>query len=182
MKGFNRFLSAYKSILSVIGSVFFITFCACVLIQIIARNLLPSAPSWTEEAARYTFIYMCAFGCGIAMLKDEFVYVEFLRDKLEEKGLHKLNTVIRFVITIAMLVLSLFILFKAEPSFVFMKFRMVSTAMQIPMQYIYFSQILMFGMLSFSGILRIIMMIRDWNKTPEEIRRERELEEKGEVK
>lgn len=182
MKSFNRFLVVYKSILSVIGSGFFLTFCACVLIQIIARNLLPSAPSWTEEAARYSFIYMCAFGCGIAMLKDEFVYVEFLRDKLEEKGLHKLNTLIRFGITAAMLVLSLFVLLKAEPSFVFMKFRMVSTAMQLPMQWVYFSQILMFGMLSLSAVLRLVMMLRDWNKTPEEIRRERELEEKGGVR
>ena len=34
--------------------------------------------SWTEELARYSFIYMVAFGVGLAALKHEFVNVEFL--------------------------------------------------------------------------------------------------------
>ena len=70
MKAFKKFVAVYREILSVIGSCFFLTFCACVMIQIISRNFLPSAPSWTEELARYTFIYMVAFGSGVAILKD----------------------------------------------------------------------------------------------------------------
>lgn len=179
MKAFSKIVAVYKEILSFIGGFFFLAFCFCVLVQIIARNLLPSAPSWTEEAARYTFIYMVAFGCGVAMLKDEFVYVEFLKDTLEQKGLHVVNKVLRLLITITILILSIFVLFRCEPAFAFLKFRMVSTAMQIPMQYIYFSQLLMFGLLSVSSMLRIILLIRDWNKTDEQIRAEKAAEEEG---
>lgn len=168
MKAFNKFVAVYRTILSVIGSCFFLAFCVCVLVQIFSRNFLPSAPSWTEELARYTFIYMVAFGCGVAMLKDEFVNVEFLSDALAAKGLHKANKVIHLCTTLAMLALSLYLLFVAVPGFAFLKFRMVSTAMQLPMQYIYFSQILMFGFLSLSGVLRVIMLFRDWNLSPEE--------------
>lgn len=167
MKVFNKIVAIYREILSLIGGFFFLAFCFCVLVQIIARNLLPSAPSWTEEAARYTFIYMVAFGCGVAILKDEFVFVEFLKDTLNAHKLYTVNKVIRLLVTVAMLVMSLFVLFKSEPTFAFLKFRMVSTAMQIPMQYIYFSQILMFSFLSISCVLRIIMMIRDWKIIPE---------------
>ena len=44
MKAFKKFVAVYREILSVIGSCFFLTFCACVMIQIISRNFLPSAP------------------------------------------------------------------------------------------------------------------------------------------
>lgn len=162
MKGFEKFVKVYAEILCAFGCVFYLTFCFCVMVQIVSRNLLPSAPSWTEELARYTFIYMVAFGCGVSVLKDEFVFVEFLRDALESKGLHTANKVIRFAVTVIMLALSLFILFKAVPGFVFIKFRMVSTAMQLPMQLVYFSQVLLFAFLSISLVFRLILMVMYW--------------------
>ncbi|MCR4706543.1 MAG: TRAP transporter small permease [Clostridiales bacterium] len=167
-KSFDKFVKIYSEVLCAFGCVFYLAFCVCVLVQIISRNFLPSAPSWTEELARYTFIYMVAFGCGVAVLKDEFVFVEFLKDALESKGLHALNKIVRILVTLAMLILSGFILFRSVPGIAFLKFRMVSTAMEIPMQYIYFSQILMFGFLCISLIMRLIQMIADFNKTPEQ--------------
>ena len=166
-KGFDRFVKIYSEILCAFGCVFYLAFCVCVLIQIISRNLLPSAPSWTEELARYTFVYMVAFGCGVAVLKDEFVFVEFLKDALISKGHIKLHRAIRLFVTVIMLALSLYLLFFSVPQLAFIKFRMVSTAMQLPMQVIYFSQILMFSFLSISLIMRIIQMIRDFSVAPE---------------
>ena len=166
-KGFDRFVKIYTEVLCAFGCVFYLAFCVCVLIQIISRNLLPSAPSWTEELARYTFVYMVAFGCGVAVLKDEFVFVEFLKDALVAKGRIKLHRAIRLFVTVVMLALSVYLLFFSVPQLAFIKFRMVSTAMQLPMQYIYFSQILMFGFLSISLVMRIIQMIRDFSDAPE---------------
>ena len=166
-KGFDKFVRIYTEILCAFGCVFYLAFCACVLIQIISRNLLPSAPSWTEEAARYTFVYMVAFGCGVAVLKDEFVFVEFLKDALLARGLYKVNRAIRILVTLAMLVLSAYLLFFSVPQLAFIKFRMVSTAMQLPMQVVYFSQILPFGFLCVSLVMRIIQMVAGFN-APEE--------------
>ncbi len=166
-KGFDRFVKIYSEILCAFGCVFYLAFCVCVLIQLIRRNLLPSAPSWTGGLARYTFVYMVAFGCGVAVLKDEFVFVEFLKDALIAKGRIKLHKAVRLFVTVVMLALSLYLLFFSVPQLAFIKFRMVSTAMQLPMQVIYFSQILMFGFLSISLILRIIQMIRDFSVAPE---------------
>ena len=176
-KGFDKAVKVYMEILCAFGCFFYLAFCFCVLVQIISRNFLPSAPSWTEEAARYTFIYMVAFGCGVAVLKDEFVFVEFLRDTLEAKKLHMVNKVIRLIVTVIMLCISFFILTKSEPGFAILKFRMVSTAMEIPMQYIYFSQLLLFGFLCVSLVLRIIQMIVGWKELPEESEMQREIEE-----
>ena len=167
-KGFDKFVRIYTEILCAFGCVFYLAFCVCVLIQIISRNLLPSAPSWTEEAARYTFVYMVAFGCGVAVLKDEFVYVEFLKDALVGRGLYKLNRAIRMLVTLAMLILSGYLLFFSVPQLAFIKFRMVSTAMQLPMQVVYFSQVLLFGFLCISLIMRLIQMAYSFNDAPEE--------------
>ena len=164
MSKFDKFVKVYTEVLCAFGCVFYLAFCFCVMVQIISRNLLPSAPSWTEEAARYTFIYMVAFGCGVAVLRDEFVYVEFLKDALEGAKLHKVNKAIRILVTIAMLILSAFILTQAVPGIAFIKFRMVSTAMQLPMQVVYFSQVLLFGFLCISLVMRLIQMFRDFNK------------------
>ena len=167
-KGFDKFVKIYTEVLCAFGCVFYLAFCVCVLVQIISRNLLPSAPSWTEEAARYTFVYMVAFGCGVAVLKDEFVYVEFLKDALLARGLYKVNRAIRILVTIAMLVLSAYLLFFSVPQLAFIKFRMVSTAMQLPMQVVYFSQVLLFGFLCISLIMRLIQMICGFNDAPEQ--------------
>ena len=167
-KGFDKFVKIYTDVLCAFGCMFYLAFCVCVMVQIISRNLLPSAPSWTEEAARYTFVYMVAFGCGVAVLKDEFVFVEFLKDALLAKGLVKLNKAIRMLVTFVMLVLSAYLLFFSVPQLAFIKFRMVSTAMQLPMQVVYFSQVLMFGFLCVSLIIRLIQMCRDFSKNPDQ--------------
>jgi len=167
-KGFDKFVRIYTEILCAFGCVFYMAFVVCVMIQIISRNLLPSAPSWTEEAARYTFVYMVAFGCGVAELKDEFVFVEFLKDALVARGLYKVNRAIRMLVTVAMLVLSAYLLFFSVPQLAFIKFRMVSTAMQLPMQVVYFSQVLLFGFLCISLILRLVQMVRSFNDAPEQ--------------
>lgn len=167
-KGFDKFVKIYTEVLCAFGCVFYLAFCVCVLIQIISRNLLPSAPSWTEEAARYTFVYMVAFGCGVAVLKDEFVFVEFLKDALLAKGLYKVNRAIRILVTLAMLVLSAYLLFFSVPQLAFIKFRMVSTAMQLPMQVVYFSQVLLFGFLCISLVMRLIQMFRGFNDPAEQ--------------
>ena len=87
------------------------------------------------------------------------------------------------LVTVAMLVLSAFLLFKAVPGFAFIKFRMVSTAMQLPMQVVYFSQVLLFSFLCISLIFRIIQMLYNWKDRSDEAPEwEKEVEEvKGEV-
>ena len=51
-KSLNKFVKGYMEVLYALSSVFYIGFCVCVLVQVISRNFLPNAPSWTEELAR----------------------------------------------------------------------------------------------------------------------------------
>ena len=58
----EKFIKGYKDVMTYIGILGLIGFIVSVMIQVIARTFLPTAPNWTEEAARYLFIYMVAFG------------------------------------------------------------------------------------------------------------------------
>ena len=127
-KSLNKFIKGYMEVLYALSSVFYIGFCFCVLVQVISRNFLPNAPSWTEELARYSFIYMVAFGVGLAALKHEFVN---------------------------------------EPKYCFPAFAMNSTATNISMKYIYFSQFLTFIILPVSYLLDIVRTALSWNDTAE---------------
>ena len=166
-KGLKSTIDVYDKVLCIIGVAFYVLFCACVLVQVVSRNFLPKSPAWTEEAARYSFIYMVAFGCGVAVHRREFVKVEFLHDALEAKGHHKANKIINLIIDVMICALCIYLLFKAVVPFAFIKFNMFSTAMTIPMKYIYFAIVLCFSFLSLSFVLEILNTVLTWND-PEE--------------
>ena len=164
-KGLDKFIKVYLEILYALSSIFYAGFCFCVLVQVISRNFLPNAPSWTEELARYSFIYMVAFGVGLAALKHEFVNVEFLGDFLKAKNQKALD-VLNLVIEVIILAMCLVILVMAEPKYCFPAFTMNSTATNIPMKYIYFSQFLTFIVLPVSYVLDIVRTLIGWTEKP----------------
>ena len=135
----DSLIKKYNKFMSYLGLVCLGGFIISVLIQVISRTFLPKTPSWTEELARYLFIYMVAFGSSVAVHKKEFVAVDLIIDFLP-KIIRKL---IELVINIVLLLFVTFVLLKSVLSFAILEYRMVSTAMQVPMQYIYFSMIIL---------------------------------------
>jgi TRAP-type C4-dicarboxylate transport system permease small subunit len=69
-------------------------FVACVLIQIYARLLLETAPSWTEEAARLFFVLSIGFAAGLALRSDYYVYFDFFYARMRPGGQRVLNWLI----------------------------------------------------------------------------------------
>ncbi|WP_339924176.1 TRAP transporter small permease [uncultured Cyclobacterium sp.] len=63
----------------------FVLMIAVVLLQIIARYALPWSPNWTEELARFCFIYLVSLGAALAVKDNGYVSVNFLLDRLSPK-------------------------------------------------------------------------------------------------
>lgn len=162
-KGVEKFIDVFNHILCFFGVIFYLTFVICVLVQVISRNFLPSAPSWTEEAARYSFIYMVAFGCAVAVHRSEFVNVEFLHDALQPK-FPGVNKVIGLLIKIVLLCFTVYVLVNSVAPFAFIKFPMFSTAMNLPMKYVYYSLVLLFGFMAVAYLCEVIIDICSWNE------------------
>lgn len=60
-------------------------FISATLVQIYARFLLDSAPSWTEEASRFFFVYAMSFAAGLAMKENYYVSLDVFYNKLKTK-------------------------------------------------------------------------------------------------
>ena len=153
----DSLIKKYNKFMSYLGLVCLGGFIISVLIQVISRTFLPKTPSWTEELARYLFIYMVAFGASVAVHKKEFVAVDLIIDFLP-KIIRKL---IELVINIVLLLFVAFVLLKSVLGFAILEYRMVSTAMQVPMQYIYFSMIILFGLLILSFVMEILYQVKE---------------------
>lgn len=153
----DSLINKYNKFMSYLGLICLGGFIISVLIQVISRTFLPKTPSWTEELARYLFIYMVAFGAIVAVHKKEFVAVDLVIDFLP-KIIRKL---IELVINIVLLLFVTFVLLKSVLGFAILEYRMVSTAMQVPMQYIYFSMIILFGLLILSFVMEILYQVKE---------------------
>lgn len=153
----DSLIKKYNKFMSYLGLICLGGFIISVLIQVISRTFLPKTPSWTEELARYLFIYMVAFGASVAVHKKEFVAVDLIIDFLP-KIIRKL---IELVINIVLFLFVTFVLLKSVLGFAILEYRMVSTAMQVPMQYIYFSMIILFGLLILSFVMEILYQVKE---------------------
>src|SRR5690606_12585060 len=105
-----------------------------VMLQIIARYALPWSPHWTEEMARFCFIYMVSLGAGLAIKDRAYVNVTTLLDELKGP--------VRFyadsMILLSIIVLMVCMLIYSIPLLKIVSLQN-SAALQINMSIIYFS-------------------------------------------
>ena len=150
-----KFLAkVYHWLLSFLSAAGMIGYIAAVAVQVFSRTFLPTVPSWTEEAARYLFIYSVAVGAGVVALKDEYARVDIFTARLSGDA----RQIYEIVCCFLLLAFDLYLIVHSIPKFVFLKFRMVSTAMQIPMQFINFSVLLFAVLQAVAYILNILFL------------------------
>ena len=155
----QKFIKIYKDIFSYIGVIGLTGFILSVLVQVVARTFLPVAPNWTEEAARFLFIFMVATGGNAAILSDEYVGVEMIPEMFSKK----VQKMIKLVIFVIMIAFSAFVFINCvvgpKGLLAITPPAMVSTALEIPMKYVYTSLAILFGFYIVSYILRIYMLL-----------------------
>lgn len=155
----DKIIKIYREILTAVGIIGLIGFIVSVLIQVIARTFLPVAPNWTEEAARYLFIYMVAFAGNAAVITDEYVGVEMLTELFPQI----VQKTIKLAIAAVLCAFSGFVFVNSvigsQGLLAVTPVSMVSTALMIPMKYIYLSVAFLFGFYIISFLMRIYMIL-----------------------
>ena len=84
--------------LEICTAISFLGLIGVVLLQVIARLLLPQAPVWTEEIARVLFIYSTSFAVGLAVRESAYVSVDVLRKVLPHSLQLSLGVIIYIII------------------------------------------------------------------------------------
>lgn len=107
-----------------------------IFVQVIARHVFNSSLSWSEEFARYVFIWQIWLGTSMATRERTHVKVEILQGMLGKKG----NCVLNITGCIGVLVFAFFLVHYGYLSMMSIMGRhAVSTAMRIPLWIVYLS-------------------------------------------
>lgn len=155
----KKAMRIYNEVLSYIGVIGLIGFLVTVIIQVVSRTFLPKSPNWTEEASRFLFIYMVGFAGNAAVSKDGYVGVELLTEHFPD-GLKK---IVNILVLVGMLVFSTivfwFCIVGPEGLLAMTPPLMVSTALALPMKYVYVSIAILFGLYVLSFLMRIYCVL-----------------------
>ncbi len=76
-KRMRVFLTIYDNTEAVLGAILLMLACIILTWQVFTRYALGNASTWSEEAARYMFIWIIFLGCSYAMKSDEHIRVDF---------------------------------------------------------------------------------------------------------
>jgi TRAP-type transport system small permease protein len=126
-----------------------------VLLQIVARFAMPWSPPWTEEVARYCFVYLVSLGAGLALKDNAYVGVTMLPDKLSGRARRYLEAFILLSVTGLMLGM----LLACFPLLHIVRLQ-TSPALQINMAAIYFSMVLMSFFTLLYSLVRFLHLLR----------------------
>ena len=159
----KKVMRIYNEILAYIGVIGLVGFLAAVIIQVTSRTFLPTSPNWTEEASRFLFIFMVGFAGNAAVAKDGYVGVELLTEHLPAS----FQKIIRVLVCIGLLAFSAIVFWSCivgpEGLLAMTPPLMVSTALALPMKYVYVSIAILFGLYVISYLMRIYCIITDTN-------------------
>lgn len=109
---------------------------ALIFLQVVMRYVFSNSLSWSEELARYIFLWQIWLGASFAVKKHRHLRIELFVDKL--KG-HK-KQLFELVVLLIWFGFSIFLALKgSELTIMLFKRGQVSPAMQIPMGYAYAS-------------------------------------------
>lgn len=145
-------------VLAFLSFAFTVAFIVTVCIQIVCRTFpFFKIPSWTEEVSRYAFIYSVAFAAGLAVRANAYVAVDILTARIPGQ----FQRLFQIAMDVVLMAFCAFVEFKCIFKFAFLKVRMVSTALEIPMQYIYFSMVLLFGLLALCYLFEVCIKLTE---------------------
>ena len=123
-----------EKILGVVSFINFLLLILVVFLQIFSRFLLPQSPSWTEEIVRILLIYSVCFAAPLALKQKQYVCVDLLITKLNDKNKIILNKIIYFMLSLFFLILTY-----SSVEYVILSKEQTSPAISFPMMYSYLS-------------------------------------------
>ena len=140
---------AFLTVLSFAGVIIIVT------IQIISR-FAPFSFIWTEELTRYLFLYGIAFGAPLALMRNEFINVDMILNRMSDN----FRRYYEVVIYLAIILLSLVMVVQGY-SFTLLGDNQRSATMPFQMSVVHASLLIMSVFLVFYAVLKIIDLIKN---------------------
>lgn len=155
MKKVMKFLDEH---LEEVLCVFLMSFMTLLIfVQVVMRYVFNNSLSWSEELARYVFIWLVYIGVSYGCKLQKHLRIDAALYIFPEK----IRPYIRIIGDVLFLFFAFYIVYTGfNYSLEQTKFHVHSTALKIPMEYIYFSAVIGYGLAAFRQIQAIIQHIK----------------------
>jgi TRAP-type C4-dicarboxylate transport system permease small subunit len=156
MKGLKRVSHTINKAVSYTGIGMFVGLVLACVMQVFFRFVLNNSLSWTEELARYLFVWMHLIGASLLIEDNGHATVTVILDLLHGKARKVVNILIEAIIFIdgtLMLYSGVIVSYRSRTN--------VSTAMSIPMWVINLSVAVSGALLMFQAIVQIAVYLSD---------------------
>ena len=131
-----------------------------VILQIVTRRFFVAiAPSWTEEASRFFFIYTISFGAGLAQREGYFVSMDYFYRKFNDKIKWIIDLLISSISAILFLVMSVYSI-----SLIVLGMTESSPGLNLPMSVAFVSMLIMSGSVFYYLLRELIYHIKSGSK------------------
>jgi len=125
--------------------------------QVVARYVFNHSLAWSEELARYIFIWQVWLGSAYCVVKNRHIRIDVFTDKLP-KNVYK---VFEILVTIATIAFCVFMFSKGlQVANKIARLHQTSPALKLPMQYVYYCIPLSSGLMIIHYILHVVDLIR----------------------
>lgn len=132
-----------------------------IFVQVIMRYVFNNSLSWSEELARYIFIWMIYLGVSYGCKLQKHLKIDAALGLFPKS----IRPIVRIIGDILFLIFAVYIVYTgftyaaAQPTF-----NMHSTALKIPMEYIYSSTVVGYGLAIFRQVQAIIQHVKEFKQ------------------
>lgn len=130
-----------------------------VFLQVVFRYILNQPSPWTEELARYIFIWISMIGAAFGVMKHSHFGFELLVKKLP----YKLQRFEYLFIYACMGILIITLIYHGIKMVHIVSFQ-ITPALQIPMRYVYFSLPISGILMGFHLLCNFLTHLKEFNK------------------
>ena len=106
LRGYSKFLDVLEKVEKAILAVTVGIMVIIIAYQVIMRYIFAHANSWSEELARYLFIYDVMIGAAIAIRRNSHLQIDILINLMKPK----VRTILTIIATLAGMVFMVFLL------------------------------------------------------------------------
>ena len=139
----------------------FVVTIALIFVQVVCRYVLRNSLSWSEELARYIFVWQIWLGAAYAAKIDKHINITVVRERLPQKT----QIVLDFLVLAIWLAFSLFMVVRGiDVVNSIFKMKQRSPALQIPMGIPYMAVPVGCALMSFRVAQKIVTSLPGWKK------------------
>lgn len=152
-----RFIDKHLEEYLLVGS-FFVTV-TVIFIQVIFRYVLKNSLSWSEELARYIFVWQIWLGASYAAKINKHINITVAREKFPER----VQIVLEAVVLVCWAAFAVFMVVQGRSVVAYiMRSKQRTPALQIPRAIPYSSVPVGCGLMAFRVIQKFVQNIPDW--------------------